>query len=122
MSDQDMKRHKHADAIIAWANGEAVEYKGPTDESWGSLLNASEAFAAPGFYSCDKYRVKPKEVVDYTVVLRDGIPGATFFHTLSRVDAYYAGFTTQGYLQRTSVDGKVVDFKFIPLDKETSND
>jgi hypothetical protein len=122
MSDQNTKRHKHADAIIAWANGEAVEYKGPTDERWSSLPNASQGLAARGFFPYYQYRVKPKEVLDYTIVFNDGMPGASFFPTPEGANRYYEGQITQCYLQRTSVDGKVVDFKFIPLDKETSND
>jgi hypothetical protein len=48
-----MPRHKHADVIIAWANGEDVEYKAGKD--WYNVIN-------PVWDEEMEYRIKPKIV------------------------------------------------------------
>lgn len=51
-------RHKHADAIIAWANGEEVEQRWYTSKIWepcGLICN-------PSWDICMEYRIKPKRV------------------------------------------------------------
>ena len=53
------QRHKHADVIIAWANGEEIEIKHSGTGEWVPLpLNPS--------WAGDKYRIKP------TVVKKEG--------------------------------------------------
>ena len=49
-----MPRHKHADAIIAWANGEEIQYR--IDNAWYDVGQGS-----PDFDYLD-YRIKPKRV------------------------------------------------------------
>lgn len=47
-----MARHKHAEFIIAWANGEIIEYKSPTSDVW----------VTPTVFTWDgdgQYRIKP---------------------------------------------------------------
>ena len=49
------KPHKHKDAIIAWANGEQIEYRNPLiPMDW-------ELVAFPAWGENVEYRVKPKE-------------------------------------------------------------
>ena len=45
-------RHKHADMIIAWANGAEIEYRLGPHERW------SEA-PSPRWYAGFEYRIKP---------------------------------------------------------------
>lgn len=47
--------HKHKDAIIAWANGEQIEYYSESYKAWREC-------DSPSWLEFDKYRVKPKEV------------------------------------------------------------
>lgn len=47
------QRHKHADVIIAWAEGEDVQVWDEGDKCWVDLLLANPNFRA------DKYRIKP---------------------------------------------------------------
>lgn len=47
-------RHKHADVIIAWANGEAIEYKNLPDGRWYEIKY-------PHWDDETEYRIKPKE-------------------------------------------------------------
>ena len=46
------QRHKHADVIIAWANGAEIEYRLGPHERW------SEA-PSPRWYAGFEYRIKP---------------------------------------------------------------
>ena len=48
-------RHKHADVIIAWANGEEIEYFNETFKTWCEKAN---------YTWCEhiQYRIKPKRV------------------------------------------------------------
>lgn len=46
------QRHKHADVIIAWANGAEIEYRDTTTSPWAKA-------GTPGWYEDYEYRVKP---------------------------------------------------------------
>lgn len=64
-------RHKHADVIIAWANGEEIEVD--YEDGWGW----QEAGEGSSFSTNHKYRIKPK------IVKREGwvnVYGATEKH------------------------------------------
>ena len=50
-----MARHKHADVIHAWAEGEKIQYRLDDDDVWHDVKN-------PGWSECNQYRVKPKTV------------------------------------------------------------
>lgn len=49
--------HKHKDAIIAWANGEQIEYRNPLLSMEWQLVDF------PAWGDKVEYRVKPKEVI-----------------------------------------------------------
>lgn len=101
------KPHVHAEVIKAWADGKPVEWRAPPFADWQLIEN-------PRFYKDDEYRIKPEEVVDYTVVLPDGRPGAVFTSTIKCLSDYYSTSNYQGYVKRTRLDGQVVSFEFIP--------
>ena len=46
------QRHKHADVIIAWANGAEIEYRLDPYENWSRA-------ACPSWYAGWEYRVTP---------------------------------------------------------------
>lgn len=54
------QRHKHADVIIAWANGAEIEARSSTDRKWVVTCN-------PTWWEDVEYRVKP--VNKYRVAL-----------------------------------------------------
>jgi hypothetical protein len=54
------KKRKHADIIIAWANGEDVQVLSGDGVNW-------HAVESPLFALNSKYRVKPKEQVNYYI-------------------------------------------------------
>ena len=46
------QRHKHADVIIAWAEGEDVQIWDDVAKRWWGVMN-------PSFYEDREYRIKP---------------------------------------------------------------
>ena len=48
------QRHKHADVIIAWAEGKDVQVWDFTQNAWGDVTTES-----PTWCECWKYRIKP---------------------------------------------------------------
>ena len=62
-------RHKHADVIIAWANGAEIERRDTPTKNWRPA-------PTPGWYEDCEYRVKP--VKKYRVAL---IKGADYYTT-----------------------------------------
>lgn len=53
-----MPRHKHADVIIAWANGEEVEQRNLDSDRWFSVKAEH-----PIWYAHAEYRIKPNNIV-----------------------------------------------------------
>ncbi len=48
------QRHKHADVIIAWAEGKDVQVRVPSAGEWGDF-----SIEPPRFYENWEYRIKP---------------------------------------------------------------
>lgn len=106
MTTEKYTPHVHAEVIKAWADGKPIEWREHSSQEWRLIKN-------PGFLVHYEYRIKPEEVVDFTVVLLDGRTGVTFTDTISNLEHYYSINHYQGYLKRTRLDGKVVSFEFI---------
>jgi len=109
-------KHPHAEVIKAWADGKTVQVRVPRMEWRDFTYNGNN------YLSFDKnleYRIKPEEVVEYTVVYRSGVPGSHFLKTIEGVVDFYSvhGKGHEGYLKRTTVDGKVVKMELIPKDQ-----
>ena len=49
------QRHKHADVIIAWAEGAEIEHRASPDRPWLPMTNTSSWYG----YDDVEYRVKP---------------------------------------------------------------
>jgi hypothetical protein len=99
MSDQNTKRHKHADAIVAWANGETIEYRECPNSRWKPLVGVTPT-AALAWYPHWEYRVRPKEVVAYSCVFNHQEPGKSFFTCKDKALEFYST-----YLSICSVTG-----------------
>ena len=69
------KRHKHADAVIAWAEGAKIEYRDPARHHSGLWVECQH----PGWYENFEYRVKP--VKAYRVALFKGPDPFPYTHT-----------------------------------------
>jgi len=48
-------KHKHYDVIVAWANGEEIEYRLGPNGYWISIVD-------PSWLHSTEYRIKPKKV------------------------------------------------------------
>ncbi len=57
------QRHKHADVIIAWAEGKAVQVWDSDNQKWLDVVAEVPAFR------CDEYRIKPPPAKKYRVAL-----------------------------------------------------
>jgi len=55
-------RHKHCDAIVAWANGEQIEYRPDGQQHWTLCGHAFK----PSWAEEYEYRVKPEKVYPVT--------------------------------------------------------
>lgn len=76
------ERHKYADVIIAWANGEKIQGKLKTDSVWEDWPYAAATLVdQPCFYSSRyEWRIAPKtKVVWYNLYLRS--PGDLYFNS-----------------------------------------
>jgi len=110
MTEKKYTPHVHAETIKAWADGKPIEYKSGVDRQWVLIDN-------PSFLVDFEYRVKPEEVVSYTVVFSYSVVGANYFPSTDRAATYYVNSLDnfQGYCKRTTIDGKVVALEFIPV-------
>lgn len=103
------QKHKHYDAIIAFANGKKIESRIPGHAEWDEVPN-------PSWYDNWEYRVKTEPVVDYTIVFMNNVAGSIYKPSKDEViDVYGSHLTIQGFLKRKTIDGKVVSFEFLPL-------
>lgn len=50
-------KHKHAEVIKAWADGEVVQFRNKDYSGWTDLTHLYPV------WDCDEYRVKPKNTV-----------------------------------------------------------
>ena len=65
------QRHKHADVIIAWANGAKIEYRKSPEDIWS-------AAEFPGRYENYEYRVMPP-AKKYRVALLQNIDNGNYY-------------------------------------------
>lgn len=110
MSENKYTPHKYAEIIKEWADGKPIQYFHEGKKEWRDV-------EYPSWMDGYVYRVKPEEVVDYTVVFEIGSPGALFAITREQADIHFGYVDSrkfQGYLKRTRLDGKVVSMEFIP--------
>lgn len=64
------QRHKHADVIIAWAEGCAIEYRNTSTSLWAKARS-------PGWYEDHEYRVKPPAKKYRVALFKDSTGGYT---------------------------------------------
>jgi len=55
-------KHKHADLIIAWANGAEIEYFNGINHEWRTFVKDHNVW-----YEDWEYRIKPEEKTDFAV-------------------------------------------------------
>ena len=70
------QRHKHADVIIAWAEGKDIQLWDVTGERWVDFQNVQ-----PRFLTENTYRIKPP-AKKYRAALFEGDTGARYTSTV----------------------------------------
>lgn len=105
--------HVHAEVIKAWADGKPIEFL--YDGLWKTYCPV-DGSPGPDWYPEYRYRVKPEEVVSYTVVFSNTVVGVHYRPSTDEAKLYYVNSLDnfQGFCKRTTIDGKVVSLEFIP--------
>ncbi len=77
-----MTKHKHYEAIMAWANGSAIEMENPAAGTWFDVIN-------PGWYEEGTYRAKqaPKPDVVHEVLIVCGMSAGPLLYAASPLEA-----------------------------------
>ena len=80
------QRHKHADVIIAWANGAEIECRGQPSRGWITATN-------PTWNEEYEYRVKPPANKYRVALFKDDLSGDTYTRTADTQEGadFYAG-------------------------------
>lgn len=78
-----MKLREKPEVIIAWINGEAVQYK--SYEKWGDFPKIDSQYHILLDDVWDDFRIKPKNIVKTTFIEQDGVGG---FQTFSSLPEY----------------------------------
>jgi homogentisate 1,2-dioxygenase len=64
--NKPQKPHKHAECIIAWANGAEIEYRRELSDAWRTVDD-------PTWYLYMQYRIKPQPVIKKMYMHYDSI-------------------------------------------------
>lgn len=105
-------KHPHAEVIKAWADGKTIQVRALGGD-WRDFTYDGTNFLE--FSKQFEYRIKPEEAVRYTIISQKGNAGVAWFETPSTaLDYYTSPSPIQGFLKRTTVDGKVVKMEFVP--------
>jgi hypothetical protein len=77
-------KHKHYEAIMAWANGEAIEMK-TSSNKWFAVPN-------PGWYKEGTYRVKPtpKPDIVHEVLIVCGMSAGPLLYAASPLETNFS--------------------------------
>jgi hypothetical protein len=77
-----MTKHKHYEAIMAWANGAAIEVLSINPNEWQDI-------ARPGWYDNIQYRIKPTPQPDFVheVLIVCGMSAGPLLYAASSLEA-----------------------------------
>jgi homogentisate 1,2-dioxygenase len=102
------KPHKHAECIIAWANGAEIEYRYVSCDEWRTADN-------PTWSLYIHYRIKPQPVIKKMYMHYDGIEeamGEDFCHGSPVPQQMYVDNNNMSnHLEFTFTDGKLTSVK-----------
>lgn len=112
-----MTRRKHADLIIAWANGSQIQVFDIFNKTW------EDCDFAPAWTETSSYRIKPKEEYYFFPIFshKEGMEfvSKTGSYFLSDVDTHSESvlITFTGKVAKTSyLDGKIISIEIIEKD------
>ena len=64
-------KFKWHNEVIAWLNGETIEWKRSIDDVWATTTLETDEDVLPCFFISYEYRIKPKEVIKYAGIFID---------------------------------------------------
>lgn len=96
-------KHKHYDMIVAWAAGEAIQFRPVGTSAWNDFSEGED----PSWISHFEYRVKPKETVLYFNVYGEIAGCLSGYETLQEANDSATSKRT-GVIKATFEDGKIV--------------
>lgn len=99
-----MARHKHADVIIAWAQGEKIQVQ----NHLGRWINIPDSIETPSFSSKLKYRITPKLSVLFRPILSNGDIGVPIHDLKADLSKKYGALAVVGVLKMTKEGEKVI--------------
>ncbi len=75
-------KHKHYEAIMAWANGAAIEMENTTNGTWFDVIS-------PGWYDEGNYRAKraPKPAIVHEVLIVCNMSAGPLLYAVSPLEA-----------------------------------
>jgi len=114
-----MTRHKHADLIIAWANGSQIQFKDCLTNKWKDIPSTN----CPFWDNETEYRIKPEEECYFFPIFshKEGMEfvSKTGSYFLSDVETHSESvlITFTGKVAKTSyLDGKIISIEIIEKD------
>jgi hypothetical protein len=98
-------KHKHAELIIAWANGAEIEVRSDDRDTWADIKE-------PRWFKCLQYRIKPQPVITKAYMHYDGIEEAVQDGNFNMKDPnnmlFNNNYSMNDHLEMTFEDGKLV--------------
>lgn len=101
-------KHKHAEVIKAWADGEVIEWRPNSDDEWPTI------YETPSWYKGYEYRVKPKENVVYFNVYSERAGILSGYNTLEEANESKSSNRT-GVIKATFENGNIVKTEILEV-------
>ena len=108
-------KFKWHNEVIAWLNGESIEWRYNQADSW-SNLSIKQNQNIPAFNLGYEYRIKPKEVIKYAGIyehLAGAIMGEQEFETLQGCVKHTAARSK--FQKRTYLNGELIALELVKV-------
>ena len=89
------QRHKHADVIIAWAEGAEIEHRAGPDRPWLPMTNTSSWYG----YDDVEYRIKPPAKKYRVALFKDTYSGNIYTGTADNLEDANFFEKDQGFIR-----------------------
>lgn len=112
-------KFKWHNEVIAWLNGETIEFKqvGSEQWHWTSIVKNDNI---PAFFEDWEYRIKPKEVIKYAGIFTRGsllCMSETEFDTLNEALTYMSSIQSSHtkFQKRTYLNGELIALELVKV-------
>lgn len=113
-------KFKWHNEVIAWLNGETIEWKRSSTDVWATTTLEAEEDVLPCFFNSYEYRIKPKEVIKYAGIFIDyGVTtmSETEYDSLQdAIEHMKIRLSNSGKFQkRTYLDGELIALELVKV-------